>query len=100
MSNKGNKETRIYIYVADVVSVAWNEDKGEILKRLRGKKSRQRLVDEIAARGGECSHQNLKKLEYGESESVSIRVLKSICAALGISLNDFLRIVEVTTENF
>ena len=100
MSNKGNKETRIYIYVGDVVSVAWNQDKGEILKRLRGKKSRQRLVDEIAARGGECSHQNLKKLEYGESESVSLRVLDSICAALGISLNDFLRIVEVTTENF
>jgi predicted nucleic acid-binding protein len=74
MSDKGNKETKMYIYVADVISVAWNQDRGKLLKRLRGKKSRQKLVDEIAAKGGECSHQNLKKLEYGESESVSLKV--------------------------
>ncbi|MEH2011575.1 helix-turn-helix domain-containing protein [Nostoc sp.] len=96
MSNKGDKETKMYIYVADVVSVAWNKDRGEVLKRLRGKKSRQKLVDEITARGGECSHQNLKKLEYGESESVSLKVLEAICMALNISLNDFLGTVEVT----
>ncbi len=96
MSNKGEKETRIYIYVKDVISVAWNKDRGMLLKRLRGKKSRQRLADEIAARGGECSHQNLKKLEYGESESVSLKVLEAICTALEISISDFLSIVEVT----
>jgi DNA-binding Xre family transcriptional regulator len=96
MSNKGEKETRMYIYVADVVSVAWNKDKAQVLKRLRGKKSRQKLVDEIAAIGGECSHQNLKKLEYGESESVSLKVLEAICTALGISVSDFLSTVEVT----
>ncbi len=96
MSNKGEKETRMYIYVADVVSVAWNKDKAQLLKRLRGKKSRQKLVDEIAAIGGECSHQNLKKLEYGESESVSLKVLEAICTALGISVSDFLSTVEVT----
>lgn len=97
MSDKGKKETKMYIYVADVVFVAWNKDRGELLKRFRGKNSRQKLADEIAARGGECSHQNLKKLEYGESESVSLKVLESICAALGIPLNDFLSIIEVTT---
>ncbi len=86
----------MYIYIADVVSLTWNQDKGNILKRLRGKKSRQKLADEIAARGGECSHQNLKKLEYGESESVSIKVLEAICLALDISLKDFFSIVEVT----
>ncbi|MBD2200683.1 helix-turn-helix transcriptional regulator [Calothrix anomala FACHB-343] len=96
MSNRDDKKTRMYIYVADVVAVAWNQDKGMLLKRLRGKKSRQKLADEIAARGGECSHQNLKKLEYGESESVSIKVLEAICAALNISLSDFLSTVEVT----
>ena len=96
MGNKGEKETRMYIYVADVVSVAWDKDRGGVLKRLRGKKSRQKLADEIAARGGECSHQNLKKLEYGESESVSVKVLEAICAALGISISDFLSTVEVT----
>lgn len=96
MSNKGEKETRMYIYVADVISVAWNKDKAQVLKRLRGKKSRQKLVDEIAAIGGECSHQNLKKLEYGESESVSLKVLEAICTALGISVSDFLSTVEVT----
>jgi DNA-binding Xre family transcriptional regulator len=96
MSNNGNRETKMYIYIADVVSLTWNQDKGNILKRLRGKKSRQKLADEIAARGGECSHQNLKKLEYGESESVSIKVLEAICLALDISLKDFFSIVEVT----
>lgn len=96
MGNKGEKETRIYIDVADVVSVAWNQDRGKSLKRLRGKKSRQKLADEIAARGGECSHQNIKKLEYGESESVSLKVLEAICTALDISINDFLSTVEVT----
>lgn len=96
MSNQRHRETKMYIYVADVVSVTWNKDKAEVLKRFRGKKSRQKLVDEIAAKGGECSHQNLKKLEYGESESVSIKVLEAICLALGISLKDFLSTVEVT----
>ncbi|MEH2226440.1 helix-turn-helix domain-containing protein [Nostoc sp.] len=96
MTNERNKETKMYIYVADVVSVTWNKDKAEVLKRLRGKKSRQKLVDEISAKGGECSHQNLKKLEYGESESVSIKVLEAVCLALGISLKDFLSTVEVT----
>ncbi|MFN6531041.1 helix-turn-helix transcriptional regulator [Nostoc sp. ChiSLP03a] len=96
MSNKGDKETKMYIYVADVVSVAWNKDRGEVLKRLRGKKSRQKLADEITARGGECSHQNLKKLEYGESESVSLKVLESICTALNISISDFISTIEVT----
>ncbi|WP_414756279.1 helix-turn-helix domain-containing protein [Anabaena sp. CCY 9910] len=86
----------MYIYVADVVSVTWNKDRAKVLKRLRGKKSRQKLVDEISAKGGECSHQNLKKLEYGESESVSIKVLEAVCLALGISLKDFLSTVEVT----
>ena len=96
MGNTGDKETKMYIYVADVVSVSWNQDKGELLKRLRGKKSRQKLADEIAVRGGECSHQNIKKLEYGESESVSLKVLEAICTALDISINDFLSTVEVT----
>lgn len=96
MSNERNRETKMYIYVADVVSVTWNKHRAETLKRLRGKKSRQQLVDEIAAKGGECSHQNLKKLEYAESESVSIKVLEAICLALGISLKDFLSTVEVT----
>ncbi|ABA23104.1 hypothetical protein Ava_3497 [Trichormus variabilis ATCC 29413] len=96
MTNERNKETKMYIYVADVVSVTWNKDRAEVLKRLRGKKSRQKLVDEISAKGGECSHQNLKKLEYGESESVSIKVLEAVCLALGISLKDFLSTVEVT----
>lgn len=86
----------MYIYVADVVSVAWDKERGELLKQLRGKKSRQKLIGEISARGGECSHQNLKKLEYGESESVSIKVLEAICLALGISLSDFLRTVDLT----
>ncbi|WP_242053415.1 helix-turn-helix domain-containing protein [Nostoc parmelioides] len=86
----------MYIYVADVVSVTWNKDRAKVLKRLRGKKSRQKLVDEISAKGGECSHQNLKKLEYGESESVSIKVLEAVCLALDISLKDFLSTVEVT----
>ncbi|MBD0265576.1 MAG: helix-turn-helix transcriptional regulator [Tolypothrix sp. Co-bin9] len=97
MGNKGDKETKKYIYIADVVSVAWNKDRGIVLKQLRGKKSRQKLADEIAAKGGECSHQNLKKLEYGESESVSLKVLEAICTALNISLNDFLSTVEITT---
>ncbi|MEH2151414.1 helix-turn-helix domain-containing protein [Nostoc sp.] len=96
MGNKGEKETKTYIYIADVVSVVWNQDRGGVLKQLRGKKSRQRLADEIAARGGECSHQNLKKLEYGESESVSLKVLESICNALQISVSEFLSTVEVT----
>ena len=96
MTNQKNQETKMYIYVADVVSVVWNKDRGSILKHLRGKKSRQKLVDEIIAQGGECSHQNLKKLEYGESESISIKVLESICLALGISVKDFLSTVEVT----
>ncbi|PHM07139.1 XRE family transcriptional regulator [Nostoc sp. 'Peltigera malacea cyanobiont' DB3992] len=96
MTNERNKETKMYIYVADVVSVTWNKDRAEVLKRLRGKKSRQKLVDEISAKGGECSHQNLKKLEYGESESVSVKVLEAVCLALGISLKDFLSTVEVT----
>ncbi|MBD2359769.1 helix-turn-helix transcriptional regulator [Anabaena minutissima FACHB-250] len=96
MTNERNKETKMYIYVADVVSVTWNKDRAEVLKRMRGKKSRQKLVDEISAKGGECSHQNLKKLEYGESESVSVKVLEAVCLALGISLKDFLSTVEVT----
>ncbi len=96
MTNERNRETKMYIYVADVVSVTWNKDRAKVLKRLRGKKSRQKLVDEISAKGGECSHQNLKKLEYGESESVSIKVLEAVCLALGISLKDFLSTVEVT----
>ncbi|MEH2393736.1 MAG: helix-turn-helix transcriptional regulator [Nostoc sp.] len=96
MTNGRNKETKMYIYVADVVSVTWNKDRAEVLKRMRGKKSRQKLVDEISAKGGECSHQNLKKLEYGESESVSVKVLEAVCLALGISLKDFLSTVEVT----
>lgn len=96
MTNQSNRETKMYIYVADVVAVAWNKDRAEVLKRLRGKKSRQKLVEEIVAQGGECSHQNLKKLEYGESESVSVKVLEAICSALGISLKDFLSTVEVT----
>ncbi|MEH2363217.1 helix-turn-helix domain-containing protein [Nostoc sp.] len=96
MSDKGKKETKMYIYITDVVFVAWNKDKGQLLKRLRGKKSRQKLADEIAAKGGECSHQNIKKLEYGESESVSLKVLEAICFALDISLSDFLSTVEVT----
>ncbi|MEO1375639.1 MAG: helix-turn-helix transcriptional regulator [Cyanobacteria bacterium J06635_10] len=96
MSNTGEKETKMYIYAEDVVFVVWNPDRGKILKRLRGKKSRQKLVDEIAAKGGECSHQNLKKLEYGESESVSIKVLEAICTALNIPLSHFMSIIEVT----
>jgi DNA-binding Xre family transcriptional regulator len=96
MTNQRDRETKMYIYVADVVTVTWNEDRARVLRRLRGKKSRQKLVEVIAAQGGECSHQNLKKLEYGESESVSIKVLDAICLALGISLKDFLNTVEVT----
>jgi len=96
MGSHRNRKSKVYISVTDVVSVAWNKERGEVLKHLRGKKSRQKLAEEIADQGGECSHQNLKKLEYGKSESVSLKVLEAICLTLGISLKDFLSMVEVT----
>lgn len=73
----------------DVRFIAWNPDKGKLLENLRSKKSRRQLAKEIKAKGGVCSEANLKKLEYGKTETVSVQVLQGICAALDIPINRF-----------
>lgn len=73
----------------DVRFIAWNSDKAKLLEKLRGKKSRRKLAEEIKAAGGSCSHSNLKNLEYGDSEMVSVEVLQSICVVLGTSIDKF-----------
>lgn len=76
--------------ISEVRFVAWNISKGELLSELRGKKSRRQLAEEIKSLGGDCSHQNLKKLEYGQSEMVSLEILQNICLALGVPLANFI----------
>jgi len=80
---------KMLIDLKDVRFIAWNADKGKLLEELRGQKSRRQLAEEIKAIGGNCSHQNLKKLEYGTSEMVSVEVLQSVCSALDAPINRF-----------
>ncbi len=82
-------EEKMLVDIAEVRFIAWTPQKGELLSELRGKKSRRQLAEEIKSLGGDCSHQNLKKLEYGQSEMVSLDILKSICLALGVPLTHF-----------
>lgn len=82
-------EEKMLVDIDEVRFVAWNAQKGELLSGLRGKKSRRQLAEEIKSLGGDCSHQNLKKLEYAQSEMVSVEILKSICLALGVPLTNF-----------
>lgn len=79
----------IFADISEIRFVSWNATKGKILSELRGKKSRQQLAESIQAVGGNCSHQNLKKLEYGQSKMVSIEVLQSLCLALNTDLDNF-----------
>lgn len=82
-------EEKMLIDIDEVRFVAWNAHKGELLSKLRGKKSRRQLAEEIKNLGGDCSHQNLKKLEYAQSEMVSLEILQSLCLALGVPLASF-----------
>jgi transcriptional regulator with XRE-family HTH domain len=84
------EEEKMLIDITEVRFVAWSVDKGKLLLELRGKKSRRQLAEDIKAVGGDCSHQNLKKLEYGQSEMVSIEILQSLCSALGVALDKFI----------
>ncbi len=84
------EEEKMLIDISEVRFVAWNPNKGKLLWKLRGKKSRRQLAEDVKAIGGDCSHQNLKKLEYGESEMVSMEILQSLCLALGVTLDRFI----------
>lgn len=95
---------KMLVDMSEVRFVAWSVDKGKLLLKLRGEKSRRQLAEEIKAVGGDCSHQNLKKLEYGQSEMVSIEILQSLCLALGVALDRFiviysLKLPSVAQEN-
>lgn len=92
------------IEISEVRFVAWNASKGRLLQTLRGKKSRRQLAEDIRSLGGSCSHQNLNKLEYGQSEMVSIEILESLCLALGVALDKFvalhaLRLPSISKKN-
>jgi transcriptional regulator with XRE-family HTH domain len=90
LDSKLLEEEKMLVDISEVRFVTWNPDKGELLRQLRGKKSRRQLAEEIKAVNGDCSHQNLKKLEYGHSEMVSIEILESLCLALGVALDKFI----------
>lgn len=98
------EEEKMLIDISEVRFVTWSIDKGQLLLKLRGKKSRRQLAEDIKTAGGDCSHQNLKKLEYGQSEMVSVEILQSLCLALGVALDRFvavysLKLPSVSQEN-
>ncbi|MEG4484825.1 hypothetical protein [Microcoleus sp. D2_18a_B4] len=83
---------KMLVSLDDVRFISWNPDKGRLLEKARGKKSRRQLAEEIKDLGGSCSHQNIKNLEYGMSEMVSVEVLQSVCSALNIHMAKFVEI--------
>jgi DNA-binding Xre family transcriptional regulator len=67
-----------------VVLVAWNKECGERLKNARGKTARRKIASEMEALGVDCSQEYIRKLEVGESSSVSPTILLSLCQVLNI----------------
>lgn len=67
-----------------VVLVAWNGECGERLKNARKKTARRKLSSEMEALGVECSQEYIRKLEMGESSSVSPTILLSLCQVLNV----------------
>lgn len=89
MDRELSDKEKMLIDLIDVRFVAWNAEKGKLLEKSRGKKSRRQLAEEIKAVGGRCSHTNLQNLEYGIAEMVSVEVLQGICVALDTSMDKF-----------
>jgi transcriptional regulator with XRE-family HTH domain len=69
-----------------VVMLAWNEECGETLKSIRGKRSRRDIADAVSEQGIECSQEYIRKLENGEAASVSTKIITAIAKTLDVEL--------------
>lgn len=88
------------IAVERVEYVLWYPEDGAILRGLREnrkpkKMSRRRLAKVLVEKGVECSHENIRRIEDGQTKTAPVKLLRSICKELGYSLHEILPMIFV-----
>jgi hypothetical protein len=85
IKSKNIKEV-IMVPIEWVVMLAWNQECGQTLKSIRGKRSRREISDMLFSAGVECSQEYIRKLENGEAASVSTKIITAIAQILNVEL--------------
>jgi len=91
------------IAVERVKYIKWYPEDGVTLREAREKKrpkkmSRRGLAKKLTAKGVECSHENIRNMESGETKSASLELLEAICQELGHDLSEVLPMIFIGSE--
>jgi|GEM_PF-6228884 len=89
----------IMVPIEWVVMLAWNKECGRILKTLRDKRSRREISDMLFEAGVECSQEYIRKLENGESASVSTKIITAIAQILDVEIIEIMPDLRVEVSN-
>jgi len=98
-SNKAQKNTGSWMIAAERVKyIKWYPEDGVILREAREKRrpkkmSRRGLAKRLTEKGVECSHENIRNMESGETKSASLELLGAICQELGYELHEILPMI-------
>jgi DNA-binding Xre family transcriptional regulator len=81
-----SREIALIMFPIEVISsITWNEHSAQNLKALRGKKTRQQIVDQLKKLYGvEISPQMLQKFEDGVSKTITPKTLTALCLCYGV----------------
>lgn len=83
------------IHIKEAPFIYWNQSRGQRLKATLGKTSNYEVAEKMQELGHDCSRQNVDKIVNGNSRSVSVSLLLSICETFGI---DIMEIVPLRVE--
>ncbi len=104
-SVNSNKEV-IMIDVEHIATLKWTEDQAQKLLAMRGKMSRRQLEEKTEELGLKVAHQYIQQLEQphlftkrlkSDTLTVSVEVIKILCAALETNITDFFNSAKILT---
>ena len=84
-STESREVSLIMFPIEAISSITWNERSAQSLKALRGKKTRQQIVEQLKKLYGvEISPQMLQKFEDGVSKTITPKTLTALCLCYGV----------------
>jgi DNA-binding Xre family transcriptional regulator len=80
-------------------SFRWNAENGARFRSLRGKKPRREILALLKQQGVEILPETMRKIEYGEVQTVSSDIFAGLCKAYEVEFSSVLPSIKIGIPN-
>ncbi|MEC4814988.1 MAG: XRE family transcriptional regulator [Scytonema sp. PMC 1069.18] len=106
LTSVNSKKEVTMIDIEHIATLKWTQDQAQKLQSLRGKMSRRQLEEKTEELGLKVAHQYIQQLEQphlftkrlkSDTLTVSVEVVKTLCAALETDITNFFNSAKIIT---